>query len=223
MAGSVRRHRPSRPGRGARFHNRLRRYDNADELTGELESWTRIHSREQVRAVLLAAGCPGGPFLSPGDVLADKAIGSRELFGEIDRGGMAPVRGWRRTRLSAGDPPQWPVHANPALPLQGLRVIDLTWVAAGPYATELLAFLGADVVRVESRSRPDIFRRSQDNPDADLDSSVRFMDLNQAKKSVVLDLKKPADCQVLLDMVATAHVVAENFRPGVRERLGLGR
>ena len=147
-----------------RFANRLRRYDNADGLTGELEAWTRTHSREQVRAVLLAAGCPGGPFLSPGDVLADKAIGSRELFGEIDLGGMAPVRGWHRTRSSAVDPPVWPAQADPALPLQGLRVIDLTWVAAGPYATELLAFLGAEVVRVESASRPDIFRRSQDNP-----------------------------------------------------------
>ena len=52
--------------------------------------------------MLLAAGCPGGPFLSPGDVLADKAIGSRDLFGEIELGGMAPVRGWRRTRLRGG-------------------------------------------------------------------------------------------------------------------------
>jgi crotonobetainyl-CoA:carnitine CoA-transferase CaiB-like acyl-CoA transferase len=205
-----------------RFHNRLRRYDNADALTAELEAWTGSRSRERVRAVLLAAGCPGGPFLSPGDVLADKAIGSRELFGEIETGGMAPTRAWHRRRFPGGATAQWPVLANPALPLEGLRVIDLTWVAAGPYATELLAFLGAEVVRVESASRPDIFRRSHDNPDADLDSSVRFMDLNQAKKSVVLDLKDPVERAELLDMVAASEVVAENFRPGVRERLGLG-
>ena len=205
-----------------RFHNRLRRYDNADALTAELETWTGIHSRDQVRAVLLAAGCPGGPFLSPGDVLADKAIGSRELFGEIASGGMAPARAWHRTRSPVRTVVKWPGLANPALPLHGLRVIDLTWVAAGPYATELLAFLGAEVVRVESASRPDIFRRSQDDPDADLDSSVRFMDLNQAKKSVVLDLKDASDRALLLEMVAAADVVAENFRPGVRDRLGLG-
>ncbi len=205
-----------------RFHNRLRRYDNADELTAELEAWTGLHNREQVRAVLLAAGCPGGPFLSPGDVLADKAIGSRELFAEIASGGMAPVRAWHRTLLRGDVAAQWPPLANPALPLEGLRVLDLTWVAAGPYATELLAFLGAEVIRVESASRPDIFRRSQDNPDADLDSSVRFMDLNQAKKSIVLDLKDAVDRQLLLDMVAASDVLAENFRPGVRDRLGLG-
>lgn len=210
-----------------RFADRLLRYDNADELTGELESWTTAHSREQVRTALLEAACPGGPFLSPGDVIADKAIGSRELFGAVSGsgiagGGVAPVRAWHSSTSGGRGTRQWPALEAGALPLTGLKVIDLTWVAAGPYATELLAFLGAEVIRVESATRPDIFRRSQDDPDADLDSSVRFMDLNQAKKSVVLNLKDPGDRALLLGLVADADVLAENFRPGVRERLGLG-
>jgi crotonobetainyl-CoA:carnitine CoA-transferase CaiB-like acyl-CoA transferase len=209
----------------ARFVNRLRRYDNADDLTTELEAWTSVHTRAHVRAALLRAGCPGGPFLSPGDVIHDAAIGSRELFAPIvgtESGGVAAFRGWHSTPACGSGTRIWPALDANALPLTGLRVVDLTWVAAGPYATELLAFLGAEVIRVESPSRPDIFRRSQDSPDADLDSSVRFMDLNQAKKSVVLDLKNPNDLERLLALAERANVVAENFRPGVRDRLGLG-
>ncbi len=107
------------------------------------------------------------------------------------------------------------------MPLSGLRVVDLTWVAAGPYATELLAFLGAEVVRVESPTNPDLFRRNMSDPSADLDSSIRFMDLNQAKESVQADLKSDAGRRLVLDLVEAADVLVENYRPGVRDRLGL--
>jgi crotonobetainyl-CoA:carnitine CoA-transferase CaiB-like acyl-CoA transferase len=214
-----------------RFRDRESRFDNADALTVELEGWTSARTRAQARAALLTAGCPGGPFLSPGDVLADGPIASRELFGPLeDGGGMAPVRAWHATTTPvAADPAarpggarRWPRPAAGALPLAGLRVVDLTWVAAGPYATELLAFLGAEVVRVESRTRPDIFRRGQGDPAANLDSSIRWMDLNQAKKSVLVDLKDPAGRDRVLTLVEGADVLAENYRPGVRDRLGLG-
>jgi len=205
-----------------RFADRQVRYENADELTPQLEQYTRDRSRAQVRAALLRAGCPGGPFLAPAEIIADPAIGSRQLLGPVDGGGVAPVRAFhgRWAGPGPGAAVSRPAPVPGPLPLSGLRVIDLTWVAAGPYATELLGFLGAEVVKVESRSRPDLFRRPQDGSD-DLDSNIRFMDLNQAKRSVQVDLKDPVQHRRLLELVETADVLVENYRPGVRDRLGL--
>lgn len=201
-----------------RFATRQLRFDNADALTVELEGFTTTHPRSEVRRRLLRAGCPGGPFLSPRELLTDEAFGSRGLLGEI-AGGRAPVRAFHLDEGAAPSGHGLP-ELNRDLPLDGLRVVDLTWVAAGPYATLLLGFLGADVIRVESASRPDIFRRAQDGSD-DLDSSIRFADLNQAKRSIELDLKDPADLDRLKDLIRDAHVLVENYRPGVRDRLGL--
>jgi crotonobetainyl-CoA:carnitine CoA-transferase CaiB-like acyl-CoA transferase len=203
------------------FADRGLRYDNADELTVELERYTSVRPREEVRQALLAAGCPGGPFLEPAELADDPAIASRGLLGAVAGGGRAPIRSFRVgrqtqpvERVSEPIPPG-------TMPLTGLRVVDLTWVAAGPYATELLAFLGAEVVRVESPSNPDLFRRNMSDPSADLDSSIRFMDLNQAKESVVADLKSDEGRERVLRMVESADVLVENYRPGVRDRLGL--
>jgi crotonobetainyl-CoA:carnitine CoA-transferase CaiB-like acyl-CoA transferase len=203
------------------FADRGLRYDNADALTVELERYTSIRPREEVREALLAASCPGGPFLEPSELANDPAIASRRLLGSVPSGGVAPVRSFRVGRRIR-DAAKAPERIKPGeLPLSGLRVVDLTWVAAGPYATELLAFLGAEVVRIESPATPDLFRRNMSDPSADLDSSIRFMDLNQAKKSVVADLKTDEGRERVLQMVEAADVIVENYRPGVRDRLGL--
>lgn len=203
------------------FADRGLRYDNSDELTVELERYTSVRPRAEVRQALLAAGCPGGPFLEPAELADDPAIASRGLLGSVAGGGRAPARSFRiGRRTQPGERVPEPISPG-TLPLAGLRVVDLTWVAAGPYATELLAFLGAEVVRVESPSNPDLFRRNMSNPSADLDSSIRFMDLNQAKESVVADLKSDEGRERVLRMVESADVLVENYRPGVRDRLGL--
>ncbi len=203
------------------FADRGLRYDNADALTLELERYTATRPREEVRRALLAAGCPGGPFLEPAELADDPAIASRGLLGPVGGGGRAPVRSFQvgRRAQPMARPPE-PISPG-VLPLTGIRVVDLTWVAAGPYATELLAFLGAEVVRVESPATPDLFRRNMSDASADLDSSIRFMDLNQAKESVVADLKSDEGRERVLRMVQSADVLIENYRPGVRDRLGL--
>ncbi|NJC71372.1 CoA transferase [Planosporangium thailandense] len=101
--------------------------------------------------------------------------------------------------------------------LHGVRVLDLSRVLAGPYCTGLLADLGADVVKVESPAGDDSrhlgpFRDGE---------SVYFAQLNHGKRSIVLDLKNPADLDVLVRLAARADVVVENFRPGVTARLGI--
>jgi len=108
-----------------------------------------------------------------------------------------------------------------AVPLAGIRILDLTHMLSGPYASMLLGDLGADVVKVESPSRPD---RARSVPPYRVgDQSAYFLSLNRNKRSVALDLKDPDDRQRFLELVRTADVVFENFRPGVADRLGIDR
>lgn len=102
--------------------------------------------------------------------------------------------------------------------LTGIRVLDFTFVMSGPYCTRLMADLGADVIKIESkagdltRSRP---------PFRDGKSSY-YVSLNCGKRSMVLDLKRPEAIDIIHELVKQADVVVENFRPGVMKRLGLG-
>lgn len=107
-------------------------------------------------------------------------------------------------------------------PLEGLRVVDLSMMLAGPYATMLLADLGADVVKIEP-PRGDGTRttgpfRVGDGPEA---LGGYFQSVNRGKRSVVLNLKDPADRDRLLDLVRVADVLVENYSAGVMDRLGL--
>jgi crotonobetainyl-CoA:carnitine CoA-transferase CaiB-like acyl-CoA transferase len=212
-----------------RFATRIARFENSDELNSTLERWTRTVPREVVRQAVSDAGCPGGSYLEPIELLDDEAINSRDLFAEAAGGGRAPARMFRACANGRAEPTasrlagRLRAAASPgAGPLAGLRVLDFTWVAAGPYATELMGFFGAEVIRVESRSKPDIFRRNGDEPDDDLNSSIRFVDLNQGKRSICVDLKHPQGLDLVMRLAEDADVLIENFRPGVRERLGFG-
>jgi len=105
-------------------------------------------------------------------------------------------------------------------PLTGVRVLDFSRVLAGPYATMYLADLGADVVKVERPGSGDDTRSF--GPPFSHGVSTYFLSINRGKRSVVLDLKDPADRATALSLAEQADVVIENFRPGVMDRLGLG-
>ncbi|QTI80042.1 CoA transferase [Roseomonas marmotae] len=106
--------------------------------------------------------------------------------------------------------------------LDGIRVLDLSNVLAGPFCTYQLALLGAEVVKIEQPGRGDLARRLGADPEAaERGMGASFVAVNGNKQSVTLDLKKPEGKAIFLEMVARAHVVVENFRPGVMRRLGL--
>jgi crotonobetainyl-CoA:carnitine CoA-transferase CaiB-like acyl-CoA transferase len=104
-------------------------------------------------------------------------------------------------------------------PLAGVRVVDLSRVLAGPYATMLLADLGADVVKVERPGEGDETRGW--GPPYSGDVAAYFLAVNRSKRSVALDLKQPEGRALALDLCTSADVVIENFRPGTAARLGL--
>lgn len=107
--------------------------------------------------------------------------------------------------------------------LNGIRVLDLTNVLAGPYCAYQLALLGADVIKVESPGGGDLARQLGASPELNrAHMGASFLAQNAGKRSVVLNLKKEGHRERFLDLVASADVLVENFRPGVMDRLGLG-
>jgi formyl-CoA transferase len=106
--------------------------------------------------------------------------------------------------------------------LDGIRVLDLTNVLSGPFATLHLALLGAEVIKIENPVDGDLARKLGNVPELnDRLMGTSFLAQNANKKSVTLNLKEPEAREILLKLAATADVVVENFRPGVMERLGL--
>src|SRR3989441_10022259 len=105
--------------------------------------------------------------------------------------------------------------------LEGIRVIDFTHDQAGPSCTQMLAWLGADVIKIERPPLGDRARRLWATPDDPADSYFLLL-LNSNKRSIVVDLKTVEGKDIARRLVREADVVAENLGPGVMERLGLG-
>ncbi len=109
------------------------------------------------------------------------------------------------------------------LPLKGIRVIDFCWQAAGPLTTELMANLGADVIKIETDARIDTLRvalPAYDPPT--IETGAFFQDCNTDKRSINLNLGAPEGLRVAYDLIREADVVTDNFTGGVMKRLGLG-
>ena len=112
---------------------------------------------------------------------------------------------------------------DPARALEGLRVVDFGWVLAAPIGTRQLASFGAEVIRIESTTRPDSMR-SQIGPDGvpDEDMGGLFNVVNAGKKSLAVDLTTEHGMALVKELIACADVVVNNFRPGAMDRMGFG-
>ncbi len=104
--------------------------------------------------------------------------------------------------------------------LDGVKVLDLTQIMAGPYCTMLLADMGADVVKIEKPSGGDDTRRM--GPPFIRGESAAFLGINRNKRSVVIDLRSDEGREIVLDMARASDILVQNFRPGSLERMGLG-
>jgi len=109
-------------------------------------------------------------------------------------------------------------------PLAGVRIIDATWVYAGPYSTRMLAYYGADVIRLESQTRPDQIRGSSQArvpDDTSGEASMQWHSINADKLGFQINLKSPKAREVVLDLVRNCDVIIDAFAPGVLERMEL--
>jgi crotonobetainyl-CoA:carnitine CoA-transferase CaiB-like acyl-CoA transferase len=181
--------------------------------------------RAEIVEACAARGVPTVPAFNARDLLVLEQLAARGFWQEREVAGHAmqvpsvpwtavptPRRGERGERRSPG-----------AGPLADIRVTETSWVWAGPFASELLAFLGARVTKIESDRHTDFFRRSPGfrSTIANLDTGPSFNQLNLGKKSAVLDLEDERERALVRRLLADSDVFVSNFRPGVLERLGL--
>jgi len=106
-----------------------------------------------------------------------------------------------------------------ARPLKGVKVLDFTHVQAGPACTQMMAFLGADVIKIEALTGDITRRQLRDVPDAD---ALYFTQLNSSKRAITLNTKTPEGKEILTNLIKQADVLVDNFGPGALDRMGFG-
>ena len=162
---------------------------------------------------------PGAPFIVDGE---RAPLRRAPLLGEHNAEVLAEL-GSPAPPPSAIAPAMSDTPKPPSNPMQGIRVLDLTQVWAGPYATRFLADMGADVIHLEGPGFPDAVRGvgRSDKPRG-YDRSAYFNEYNRGKRGLALDLQRPEGIDVLRKLLPSVDVVIENWSVGVAERLGLG-
>ena len=192
--------------------------DSADVLS-ELLGVDAAEFERMVQSGLIAGPTSSIPN-SPSQGEAPKAEGVPDGRPITARGDSeAPAQLLRDSSSS----PRERVMPRDDLPLKGIRVIDFCWQAAGPLTTELMANLGADVIKMESDARIDTLRvalPAHDPPT--IETGAFFQDCNTDKRSINLNLSAPDGLRVAYDLIRSADVVTDNFTGGVMKRLGLG-
>ncbi|MFT5530112.1 MAG: crotonobetainyl-CoA:carnitine CoA-transferase CaiB-like acyl-CoA transferase [Candidatus Poriferisodalaceae bacterium] len=222
------------------FTDPVTRRDHDDELLAHVMGFMLDHTKDELLELSPIHRVPFGAVRTPLELLDDAAFNERGFFDAIDTpegpvtmpGRPFPGLGWAGPGESVSDhsPDEtvWPEpesqsHLN--RPMVGLRVLDLTMMWAGPYATKLMAECGAEVIKIESPNAWDNIRTlvPQDPSVADpWNSAYYFNEYNHSKKSLTLDLATHQGKELLLQFVADADVVIENYRADVLDKLGLG-
>lgn len=207
--------------------------DSSAAIGERMRAWALEHTSNAISDLCQAAHVPVAPVCSPAQVVRDAHLRARNLFrGDEMRdhpGLHLPILA---TTGAAGDSARSvptnslrPPGTNDSLPLAGMRILDLSWAWAGPFATALLADLGAEVINVEWHPRASNIRRNPPfaHSRGDSNNTAAWWSANQRGKfSIGVNLKSPAGRQVVHDLAAISDVVVENFSPGTVDRLGVG-
>jgi len=199
-------------GSDPRFATKTNRIINWDALHALMSGWSRQYKKQWIADRAQATHVPSFPLREPAEQLASAQLADRNFYRSLDiRGQIVKAPGspfglqisdrkWETTDRGTG-----------RTPLSGVRVLDFSWVIAGPTATRYLAAMGAEVIKIEAPGRGDPGRSSQ-----------LHTVLGQAKRGIVLDLKRPEAVAVARALAAKSDVLIENFATGVMDRLGLG-
>jgi len=186
-----------------------------------IERFFRTRSKQEIASEGRRRGINACVVATPADVLRDPHLLARAFWQEQD-GVRLPGR-FVATREGAARQRAIEPAARPG-PLSGVRVLDFSWALVGSISTKTLGDLGADVIKVESRTRPCLSRidvQVAASSTRSFDDKPWFAHLNSSKRSLSLDMKKPESREVLWPLVEWADVIVENFSPGTMAKLGL--
>ena len=196
---------------------------NIDEIDREIRSWAEPLSSEEVSDICQNEHIPVAPVYTPHQVADDEHMNARDFFigGRVGLPWLASLDESVAEKAKRGKG----VRPDEGLPLAGLRVLDLSWAWAGPYATTLLSDLGAEVINVEWHPRASNLRR---NPpfaggDSASNNTAAWWSANQRGKfSIGINMKSDEGGRIVRELAAQSDVVVENFAPGVVDRLWVG-
>ena len=201
------------------------------ELVDEaIRSWSRERTTDEISDEGQAEHLPVAPVYPPARVVVDRHLNERAFF-RADRSGIEVPWLTELGEPTGGSAPRFENKVRPQprgkhnLPLAGLRVLDLSWAWAGPFATTMLADLGAEVVNVEWHPRASNLRRNPPfaNDRSESHNTAGWWSANhRGKLSIGVNMKAERGRQVVHDLAAVSDVVVENFSPGVVDRLGVG-
>jgi crotonobetainyl-CoA:carnitine CoA-transferase CaiB-like acyl-CoA transferase len=229
------------------WENNLFRRARVDYLNPLVEAFTRSHTMEELTSLLQSQGLPCVPVNTPKGFTTDAHVRFRNFvvpveypdFGTVHQPAApyiidgsrrdvkpAPALGSWRENENNGDStptkesptPKAALSSDP--PLKGMRIVSFDHVLAGPYGTTLLAELGADVIKVESRRGgldPFRFFGTGEDPNR----SPRFFEFNRNKRSLTVNLKKPRGPGIIKDLVSRSDAVLDNFSIDIMAKLGL--
>jgi benzylsuccinate CoA-transferase BbsF subunit len=199
-------------------------------IDAAIRAWARRLTSEELADQCQAEHIPVAPVYRPDQMVTDAHLRARAFF-HVDGARLNPP--WLASVGAKAAVPERapgadirpPPSPNARRPLAGLRVLDLSWAWAGPFAASMLSDLGAEVINVEWHPRASNLRR---NPpfagrDATSNNTAAWWSANQRGKfSIGVDLKSDAGKQIVAELAAVSDVVVENFSPGTVDRLGVG-
>ena len=198
-------------GADPRFVTKADRVANFDALHALMSEWSRQYDKQWIADTAQAAHVPSFPLREVAEHLDTPQMRHRGYYRPTELAGRtikAPRAPFGLTITPTGHKGR--ASAGP-MPLSGVRVLDFSWVIAGPTTTRYLAAMGAEVIKVEAPGGGDPGRGSE-----------LHTVLGQAKKAIVLDLKKPEALEIARNLAAKSDILIENYATGVMDRLGLG-
>lgn len=198
-------------GADPRFAKKADRVNNWDALHALMSQWSRQHDKQWIADTAQRAHVPSFPLREVAEHLDTPQMRHRRYYAPHDVAGKTIQRPGTPFGLNivASNRKQEP--AKGPMPLSGIRVLDFSWVIAGPTTTRYLAAMGAEVIKIEAPGKGDPGRATE-----------LHTVLGQAKKSIAFDLKKLQAIEIVRALAATSDILIENFATGVMDRLGLG-
>ena len=198
-------------GSDPRFVPKANRVKNWDALHALMSQWSRQHDKQWIADTAQREHVPSFPLREVSEHLDTPQMQHRSYYRPLHLAGKTIQAPGTPFGLSVTAPGCKPLTPQGPMPLSGIRVLDFSWVIAGPTTTRYLAAMGAEVIKVEAPGRGDPGRASE-----------LHTVLGQAKKAMVLDLKNPQAVELARALAAKSDILIENYATGVMDRLGLG-